>query len=126
MTTQEKTPTGGNQTGASQDIDSGHQCSRSRRSTATAAQEERILEALRAGPKTTDDLRAIGIFQVSARVFGLRARGYDVRTELFNGIGADKCWHLKMARYTLVEGPQAALPFVSRRSQPQEAGRGAQ
>jgi hypothetical protein len=75
------------------------------KSTATAAQEQRIVEQLRSGPKTTDQLRDAGCYQVSARVFGLRARGYVLDTELFDGIGADGFWHKRMARYTLVAEP---------------------
>lgn len=49
------------------------------RSTATAAQLERIVQALLAGPKTTDALRALGVYQVSARIHALRARGYSIK-----------------------------------------------
>jgi helix-turn-helix protein len=75
------------------------------RSTATAAQEQRIIEALRTGPKTTDQLREAGCYQTSARIFGLRARGYVINTELHDGIGADSFWHKRMARYTLMAEP---------------------
>lgn len=75
------------------------------KSTATAAQELRIVEALMSGPKTTDDLRAVGCYQVSARIWGLRARGYTIVTDLFNGYAADGLRHARMARYTLVELP---------------------
>ncbi len=75
------------------------------RSTATAAQEENILVLLRTGPKTTDDLRAHGCYQVSARIFGLRKRGYIIKTELHDGVGADDFWHTRMARYTLIAEP---------------------
>lgn len=75
------------------------------KSTATAAQELRIVKALKSGPKTTDDLRAAGCYQVSARIWGLRARGYNIVTDLFNGYAADGLRHARMARYTLVEEP---------------------
>ncbi|MBA3773999.1 MAG: hypothetical protein H0X13_16360 [Ramlibacter sp.] len=77
----------------------------SSKSTATAAQEQRILDALRAGPKTTDDLRRLGCYQSSARIFGIRARGYVIDTELFNGYAADGFSHARMARYTLISEP---------------------
>jgi hypothetical protein len=80
----------------------------SNRSTATAAQDQRIVERLRTGPKTTDELREAGCYQVSARLWGLRARGYVINTELFDGLGADGFWHRRMARYALVSEP---LPF---------------
>jgi len=75
------------------------------RSTATEAQEQRIVEALRTGPKTTDQLREAGCYQTSARIFGLRARGYDISTHLYDGIGADGLFHRRMARYVLVSEP---------------------
>lgn len=124
MTTQEKTPAGGNRAGASENFSSRPQFSR--KSTKTEAQEERILAALRERPQTTDDLRKLGCYQVSARIFGLRAQGWNITTELFDGYAADGMSHARMARYTLAEGPQATLPLVARRSQPQEAGRGPQ
>lgn len=75
-------------------------------STDTAAQEKRILEALRAGPKTTDNLRALGCYQVSARVFGLRAKGFNIETSLYDGWAVDGYSHRKMARYELVSEPE--------------------
>lgn len=76
------------------------------RSTRTAAQEARILAALRTGSKTTDDLRALGCYQSSARIFGLRKKGYEIATELFDGFAADGYSHARMARYTLLDEPQ--------------------
>lgn len=72
-------------------------------STSTEAQEERILVALREGPKTTDQLRAIGVYQASARIWKLRQVGHHIETELFNGFAADGMRHARMARYTLRE-----------------------
>ena len=73
--------------------------------TGTAAQEQRILEALRAGPKTTDNLRALGCYQTSARIFGLRARGFVIETALYDGWAADGYSHRRLARYELVSEP---------------------
>lgn len=81
------------------------------KSTATAAQEQNIILLLRTGPKTTDELRAHGCYQVSARIFGLRARGYNIHTELYSGIGADSYFHRKMARYSLLAEP---LPLTQK------------
>ncbi|MGJ7493430.1 helix-turn-helix domain-containing protein [Variovorax sp. RT4R15] len=75
-------------------------------STTAEAQQLRIVTALRSGPKTTDDLRALGCYQVSARVFGLRALGYNIITDLFDGYAADGFSHTRMARYTLVGEPE--------------------
>lgn len=80
----------------------------SEKSTRTEAQQLRIIAALRCGPKTTDDLRALGCYQVSARIHGLRHRwGYEIATDLFNGYAADGYSHARMARYTLVGEPEA-------------------
>lgn len=76
------------------------------KSTATAAQEMRIVEGLRISPKTTDDLRRLGVYQVSARVWGLRAKGYNIETTLFDGYAADGYSHARMARYTLIGEPE--------------------
>lgn len=73
------------------------------KSTATEVQERRILEALKAGPKTTCELRAIGVYQVSARIFELRKRGHNIATTLFDGWAADGYSHARMARYELLE-----------------------
>jgi hypothetical protein len=75
------------------------------KSTATEAQQRRIIAALRSGPKSTDDLRALGCYQTSARIWGLRAKGFNVVTDLFDGYAADGYSHARMARYTLVEEP---------------------
>lgn len=76
------------------------------KSTATAAQELRILDGLRISPKTTDDLRRLGVYQVSARIWGLRAKGYNIETALFDGYAADGYSHTRMARYTLLAEPE--------------------
>lgn len=76
-------------------------------STKTAAQELRILNALRKRHTlTTDQLRELGCYQASARIFGLRAKGYNIETELFTGHGADGYTHARMARYRLIGGPE--------------------
>lgn len=74
-------------------------------STASYAksQHTRILTLLRNGSQTTDSLRAHGIYQVSARIFGLRALGYDIRTHLFNDFSTDGMYHQRMALYVLHE-----------------------
>ncbi|RYF61669.1 MAG: hypothetical protein EOO27_00915 [Comamonadaceae bacterium] len=79
------------------------------RSTQTEAQIRRIVAALRTGPKTTDDLRKLGVYQTSARIWGLRARGYNIVTDLFDGYAADGYSHARMARYTLVNEPGEVL-----------------
>lgn len=75
------------------------------RSTDTEAQERRIVAALRIGPRTTDDLRKLGVYQVSARIWKLRQLGFEIETDLFDGISADGYSHARMARYTLRSEP---------------------
>lgn len=71
--------------------------------TDTKSQHSRILTLLRKGPQTTDSLRAHGIYQVSARIFGLRAQGYSISTHLFNDFSTDGLFHQRMALYVLHE-----------------------
>lgn len=52
----------------------------SSRSTATADQRARVVAALRTGPKTSYDLRCLGAYQCSTRIFKLRRSGLDIRT----------------------------------------------
>jgi hypothetical protein len=75
------------------------------KSTATQAQERRIVAALRGGPKSTDQLRALGCYQAAARIFGLRAKGWNIVTDRFTGYSWDGFSHAQMARYTLIGGP---------------------
>ena len=70
------------------------------------AQAQAGVEALRAGPKTTDDLRALGCYQVSARVFGLRRKGCDIETTLYDAYAVDGYHHQRMARYELLSEPE--------------------
>lgn len=73
------------------------------KATDTKSQLDRILALLRQGPQTTDSLRAHGIYQVSARIFGLRAMGLSISTHLFNDFSADGHFHSRMALYVLHE-----------------------
>lgn len=75
------------------------------KSTATEAQRQRILDALRTGPKTSYDLRRMGCYQCQARILELRRMGHDIRTELVNLYDRDGYLHPRCARYHL-EGEQ--------------------
>jgi hypothetical protein len=80
-------------------------------STATDAQEQRIIELLRTGPKTTDQLRAAGCFQTSARIWKLRhVLGYQIKNVPWDGIGADNQFHRRLARYILEGEPAPSQP----------------
>lgn len=74
------------------------------KSTATEAQRQRILQALRGGPKTTYDLRRIGCYQAPARIIELRRMGYDITTEFVTLYDRDGYLHPRCARYHLGEG----------------------
>ncbi len=50
------------------------------KSTSTEAQHDRIIDALWNGPKTSHELRCIGIYQVSTRILELREMGFNIRT----------------------------------------------
>jgi len=75
------------------------------RQSATEAQRERILQALRAGPKNTEQLRQLGIFQTSTRILELRRRDYDIRTELVNLYDREGFPHARAALYYLEAEP---------------------
>lgn len=96
--------------GSQPDFKSAEPLEASNLSTSTKAQQDRALQAMRLGPKTTDELRALGIYQVSARIFGLRALGYSIRTDLFDGYAADGMHHARLARYTLNEPDASPVP----------------
>lgn len=74
------------------------------KSTATEAQRHRILNALRAGPKTSYELRRIGCYQSAARVKELRDRfGHNITTYRVNLVDGDGYWHRGCALYTLID-----------------------
>lgn len=77
------------------------------KSTATAAQRERIMEALRTGPRTSYDLRRMGCYQCAARVLELRRMGCDIRTERVTLYDLDGYAHPRAARYHLVSDLEA-------------------
>ncbi|WP_337052531.1 helix-turn-helix domain-containing protein [Pseudoxanthomonas sp. USHLN014] len=71
-------------------------------------QNQALLAALKAGPMTADQaLRQLGIARASARVFDLRAQGYDIRSRLITvkNRQGDIC---HVAEYSLVT-PQTRL-----------------
>jgi hypothetical protein len=77
------------------------------RSTCGEAQRARIIAALRAGPKTSYDLRRIGCYQAPARIKELRDRfGFDIRTERVTLYDRDGYMHRGAARYHLEAEPQ--------------------
>lgn len=76
------------------------------RSTSGAAQRHRILDALRRGPKTSFELRRLGIYQHSVRIFELREAGYRIETARVNIIDHDGYEHRGCALYSQVDKPK--------------------
>ncbi|WP_234263081.1 helix-turn-helix domain-containing protein [Hydrogenophaga sp. NFH-34] len=77
----------------------------SRKSTSGAAQRQRILEALRVGPKTSFDLRKLGVYQHSVRIFELREAGFDIETARVTIVDHDGFEHRGCALYALTGEP---------------------
>lgn len=80
------------------------------KSTTTEAQRQRVLEALRTGPKTSHDLRRLGIYQAPARVKELRDKcGHRITTAPVPLVDSDGYYHPRCALYTLeAEAPGGA------------------
>lgn len=75
-------------------------------STTTAAQRARVLAALRDGPKTTHDLRCLGIYQAPARVKELRdVLGYTIETTRVTLVDRDGYSHPRAGLYELIADP---------------------
>ena len=75
---------------------------RNSRSTATPAQEQRLLSALRRRTRiSTDMLRRIGIFCPASRVYSLRCKGYVISTQLIDSYDLEGFMHVRMAWYRL-------------------------
>lgn len=76
-------------------------------STATEAQRERILQALRRRPQTSYDLRCLGCYP-AARVKELRDRfGYVITTDRVTLHDRDGYGHARCALYSLISEPAA-------------------
>jgi hypothetical protein len=76
------------------------------KSTHSEAQRQRIVEALRRGPKTSYDLRRLGCYQSAARIKELRDRfGYVIQTDRVTLIDRDGYLHPRAALYSLVSEP---------------------
>lgn len=73
--------------------------------TATADQRFRILQALARGPKTSYELRHIGCYQASTRIFELRRAGHDITAKRVTVIDAEGYSHARVALYELIAAP---------------------
>ena len=78
-------------------------------SNSTSAQEQRVLEALRTGPKSTIELRrAVDVLMPAARVHALRAQGFRILTQRTQE--PTECGKLhSVARSVLLAAQPAAL-----------------
>ena len=82
----------------------------SAKSTGTEAQRHRIIQALKARPQTTYDLRRLGIYQAPARVKELRDKlGFEITTDLVGLVDADGYYHARCALYTLIQPEIVAI-----------------
>jgi hypothetical protein len=75
----------------------------SAKSSSGAAQRKRILAALRTGPKTSFELRRMGVYQHSVRIFELRRAGYSINTVRVTLFDHDGFEHRGCALYSLTE-----------------------
>lgn len=76
------------------------------KSTVIAAQRKRILAALKRSPKTSYDLRRLGIYQPGARIKELRDQhDLQITTQLVTLWDQDGYMHPRCALYTLVRMP---------------------
>lgn len=97
-----KTPTVGADRGSQKArVDGNQRRQFSGKSTSGAAQRHRILEALRTGPKTSFELRRLGVYQHSVRIFELREAGFDIETARVTIIDHDGFEHRGCALYAL-------------------------
>lgn len=81
------------------------------KSTATEAQRQRVIAALRRRPHTSYDLRRLGIYQAPARIKELRDRfGYTITTDPVVIVDRDGYRHARVALYTLVSEPDGQQP----------------
>lgn len=75
-------------------------------STATEAQRQRIIIALRIRPRTSYQLRRMGCYQSAARIKELKDRfGYHIETSRVTLVDRDGYTHRGCALYTLVAEP---------------------
>lgn len=74
----------------------------SAKSTRTEAQRQRILDALRRRPHSTEDLRYLGIFQAATRIKELRDRfGFSITTSRITVVDREGYSHPRAALYSL-------------------------
>lgn len=78
----------------------------SSRSTATAAQIERLVEMLRIRNRHTHELRKSGISHPAGRINDLKKCGYIFDKQLINTVDSDGFTHVNVALYSLISEPE--------------------
>ena len=68
---------------------------------------ELLCQALEQGPRTTDELRCLGIYAVAQRVADLRKRGYAIAVEITPIVDRDGYLRHGVARYSMEAAPCA-------------------
>lgn len=77
--------------------------------TSAAGQRQRVLAAIRTGPKTTIELREqYGVISPAPRVLELRRMGYVIHTLRVRAVTPDGVTHYGIARYVLVSEARAS------------------
>lgn len=71
------------------------------------AQKDRILAALRVGPRTSYELRRdpVGSYQCPSRIHELRSQGYLIETHRVVVVDQDGFAHPRVAQYSLLGEP---------------------
>ncbi len=69
------------------------------KSTTSKAQQQRILNVLCSGPKTSYDPRRLGCYQSATRIIELRRMGVDIKMELVDLYERDGYLHARCTQY---------------------------
>ncbi len=83
------------------------------KSTATAAQYQRIVQALRRRPHTSYELMTIaGVYHPPSRIFELRAMGFVITKTPLTVVDRDGYAHAGVALYSLDSEPEDADSLI--------------
>ncbi|PWW47734.1 helix-turn-helix domain-containing protein [Melaminivora alkalimesophila] len=83
------------------------------KSTATEAQYQRIIEALRRRPHTSYELMTIaGVYHPPSRIFELKAKGFLIDKTTVTVVDRDGYSHTGVALYSLVAEPENADALI--------------
>lgn len=80
----------------------------SARSTATAAQLDRLVSMLRVRQRHTHELRMQGISHPAGRIQDLEAIGFVIASDRINTVDGDGFIHTNVALYSIVSEPETA------------------